>query len=109
MRTATHARWRARGAISRSPIPSEPVRLAAAAARLDVRVLDREPGAHHVVVDEVDLAAAQVGRAELVDVDLDPVVLDDVVAGRLLVLPPQLVRHAGAAAADHADAQAPLG
>src|SRR5262249_8246583 len=39
---------------------SEPVRLAAAAARLHVRVLDREPGAHHVVGDEVDLATAQV-------------------------------------------------
>src|SRR5499427_5120842 len=49
----------------------EAVRLTAAAARLHVRVLDREAGAHHVVVDEVDLAAGKIGRAVLVDVDLD--------------------------------------
>src|SRR5206468_11281543 len=47
----------------------EAVRLTAAAARLHVRILDRESGAHHVVVDEVDLATGEIGRAVLVDVD----------------------------------------
>src|SRR2546429_72484 len=88
----------------------EAVRLTAAAGRLHVRVLDREPGAHHVVLHEVDLAAAQIRRAVLVDVDLDTLRgLDDAVIGLRLVFPTQFIRHAGAAATDDADAQAPLG
>src|SRR5690242_6353846 len=87
----------------------EAVGLAAAAAGLHVRILDREAGAHHVVLDVIDLAAAQVRRAVLVDVDLDAVLLDDVVAFGRLVFPAQLVGHAGAAATDDADAQPPLG
>src|SRR3989442_4821657 len=87
----------------------EAVRLAAAAARLHVRILDREAGAHHAVVDEVDLAAAQVREAVLVDVDLDALSVDHVVARRGLVFPAELVRHPGAATAHHADPETPLG
>jgi len=47
------------------------VGLAAAAARLDVRVVDLEARAQHLVVDVVDLGAAEIGRAVLFDVDLD--------------------------------------
>src|SRR5437868_13036269 len=88
----------------------EAVRLTAAAGRLDVGVLDGEPGAHHVVLDEVDLAAAQVGRAVLVDVHLDALRgLDDIVVGLRLVFPAELIGHPGAATPDDADAQTPLG
>src|SRR5436190_8172323 len=88
----------------------EAVRLTAAAGRLDVRILDREPGAHHVVLHEVDLAAAQVRRAVLVDVHLDTLRgLDDVVIGLRLVFPAKLIGHPGAATSDDPDAQAPLG
>src|SRR5438445_11974557 len=45
--------------------------LTAAAGRLDVRILDGEAGAHHVVLHEVALAARQARGAVLVDVDLD--------------------------------------
>src|SRR5688572_10558288 len=87
----------------------EAVGLAAAAAGLHVRVLDREPRAHHLVLDEIDLAAAEIRRAVFVDVHLDAVRLDDtVVIGRLL-FPTKLVGHARASATHHADAQAPLG
>src|SRR5207244_6059772 len=87
----------------------EAVGLAAAAAGLHVRILDREAGAHHVVLDEVDLAALEIRHAVLVDVDLDAVLFDDVVTGGFLVFPAQLVRHSGAAAADDANAETPLG
>src|SRR5439155_6425985 len=74
------------------------------------RVLDREAGAEHLVVDVVDLAACEIGRALGVDVDPDALPgLDDVVAGGLLIFPAQLVGHPRAPSADHADAQAPLG
>src|SRR6185369_303970 len=87
----------------------EAVGVAAAAAGLDVRILDGEAGTHHVVVDIVDLAAREVGRAVLVDVHLDAVRFDDVVIRGLLVFPAELVRHPGAAPAHDPDAQAPLG
>ena len=45
----------------------------------------------------------------LIDVQLHTVALDDAVARSRLFLPPELVRHSRAPAADHADAQAPLG
>src|SRR5207244_12484155 len=61
----------------------EPVRLAAAAAPLHVRIRDREAGAEHAVVDVVDLAAGEIRRAVPVDVDLDAVRLHHVVV-RLL-------------------------
>jgi len=58
---------------------------------------------------EIDLAARQIGRAVLVDVDLDALRgLDDVVVRVLLVLPAELVRHPGAPATHDADPQAPL-
>src|SRR4029453_3738776 len=85
----------------------EPVRLPAAAARLHIRVLDREPGAHHVVVDEIDLTAPQIGRAVLVYVDLDALRVEHVVLGHRLVFPAELVGHPGAASAHHADPQTP--
>src|SRR5262249_20802889 len=104
------SRYRAKRRTPTRTVKLEAVGLTAAAARLHVRVLDREAGTHHVVVDEVDLTAGQIRRAVLIDVHLDAVAgLDDVVTGRLLVLPPQLVRHTGAAATDHADPEAPLG
>src|SRR3972149_9106858 len=87
----------------------ELVRGTAATGRLHVGVLDREPGPQHVVVHVVDLAARQIRRALAVHKDPDPMGLDDavVLAGR--IIPPQLVRHARAAAADNANAQAQLG
>src|SRR5262249_15636073 len=87
----------------------EAVRLAAAAARLHVRILDRESGANHLVVDIVDLAAGEIGRAVLVDVDLDAMRVEHVVVRGGLVFPAELVRHARAAAADHANPKAPFG
>src|SRR5262245_6978275 len=88
---------------------SKPMRLTAPATRLHVGVLDGEAGAQHVVVDVVDLASRQVRGAELIDIHLDAALLDDAVALGLHVLPPQLVRHPGAAPSDHANAQPPLG
>src|SRR3989442_3293726 len=87
----------------------EAVRLIEAAARLHVRILDCEASAHHVVVDEVDLAACEVGRAVLVDVDLDALGVEHVVVGRGLVFPAELIGHARAATADHTDPKAPFG
>src|SRR6266545_2785956 len=93
----------------RRPASSELVGLTAAAARLDVRVLDGESGAHHVVLDEVDLATGQVRRAVLVDEDLHALGLDHVVVAAGLIFPAELVRHPGAPAANDAYPQAPLG
>src|SRR5262249_41742819 len=88
----------------------EAVGLTAAAGRLDVRVLDGKPGAHHVVLHEVDLAPAQVRCTVLVDVDLDALGrFDTFVGGVLLVFPAELIRHPGAAPPDNADTQPPLG
>src|SRR2546421_544368 len=56
----------------------EAVGLPAAAARLHVRILDREAGAHHVVFDEIDFAALDIRDAVRVDVNLDAVRIDDV-------------------------------
>src|SRR2546425_5245900 len=76
---------------------------------LHVRIVEREAGAEHAVVHVVDLAAAEIRGAVPVDVDLDALRLDDVVVGLRLVLPAELVRHAGAAAAHDADPEPPLG
>src|SRR5207244_3226455 len=87
----------------------ELVGLAAAAARLDVRVLDGEARAHHVVLDEIDLAALEVGGAVPVDDDLHAVSLDHAVVTPRLIFPAELVRHAGAPATHDANPQAPFG
>src|SRR5256885_15648790 len=57
----------------------EPGGLAAAAARLHVRIFDREAGAEHAVVHVVDLAAAEVRGAGPGDVDPDALRPGDVV------------------------------
>src|SRR5262245_39033543 len=98
--------------MTRSDVASrelELVRVPAPARRLDVGVLDSEPRAHHVVVDVVDLAALQIRGTVHVDEHLDALRLDDIVIGRRLVVPAELVRHAGAAAAHHTDPQRPFG
>src|SRR5262245_10616990 len=88
----------------------EAVGLTAAAGRLDVRVLDGKPGAHHIVLYEVDLATAQVRCTVLVDVDLDALrSFDNAIVSVLLVFPAELIQHPGAATPDDADTQAPLG
>src|SRR5215472_1939437 len=87
----------------------ELVRVTAPAGRLDVGILDLEPRAQHVVLDVVDLAAGQVGRAPVIDEHAHAVRLDDVVVLARRVVPTQLVGHSRAAAADHANAETPLG
>src|SRR5262245_16783268 len=86
----------------------ELMRRAAPARRLHVGILDREPGTEHVVVDVVDLATREIGGAVMIDIDLDALGLDDIVGGGDVV-PTELIRHTGAAAADHANAEPPLG
>src|SRR5690349_9567589 len=103
------SRYRAKRRTRTRTCRLEAVRLTAAAGRLDVRVLDREPGTHHVVLHEINLAARQVRRTVLVDVHLDALRgLDDAVVGLLLVFPAELIRHPGASATDDPDSQAPL-
>src|SRR5687767_1922600 len=86
---------------------SEADRGAAAAGRLDVRVVELEPGALQTL-DVVDLGAHEVHEAHLIDVDLDPVDLELAVHLGLAV-EVEVVREARAAAADDAQAQPHLG
>ena len=51
----------------------------------------------------------EIGRAVLVDVDLDALRVEHVVIRGRLVFPAELVGHPGAASAHHADPQTPLG
>src|SRR2546428_197482 len=63
-------------------------------ARVDrVRVVDREPGTHQAV-DIVDLRAADVGGAEVVDHDLHAVLVDCYVLGAAHVIEGHAVLHA---------------
>ncbi len=75
---------------------------AAAAGRLDVRVVDREARAHERV-DEVDLGADEVRSAEGVDHDADTVDLDLVVPVLRSPVEAERVLEAGAAAALNGD------
>src|SRR3712207_2353928 len=77
---------------------------AAAAAALDVRVVDGEAGAHEAV-DVVELAAHDVGDAHRVDGELDALGLEDLVVGGDLVVEVDVVLEAGAAAGPDADAE----
>jgi len=72
-----------------------------------VRVVDREPGAHQAV-DVVDLGAADVLDAVLVDDDLDAVGLDDLVLRPHVVVEGHPVLEARAAAARDEDAKSKL-
>src|SRR6266851_2156370 len=73
-----------------------------------VRVVDREAGPHEAV-HVVDLAAADVGGAEVVDDDLDPVMVDGYVLGAAHVVECHSVLHARTAASTHEDAERQLG
>src|SRR5262245_66387991 len=72
-------------------------RVAAAARRGHVRVVDREPALE--TLDEVDLRALQVRRAERVDDDRDAERVDLVVAFLSTCVEAERVLEAGAAAA----------
>src|SRR6202011_2259286 len=66
----------------------------AARARVNrVRVVNREPGTHKAV-DVIDLGAADVGRAEVVDHDLHAVLVDGDVLGPAHVIESHAVLHA---------------
>src|SRR5260370_2628313 len=85
------------------------VKRVAARARVNrVRVVDREARAHQAV-DIVDLAAADVGGAEVVDHDLHAVLFDGDVFGAPHVVEGHAVLHARAAATAHEDAEGQLG
>src|SRR5436309_3577921 len=99
------SRYRAKRRTRTRTLPLEAVGLAAAAAGLHVRILDREAGAHHVVLDEVDLAALEIRHAVLVDVDLDAVRYDHVVIDGFLIFPADVRGHYRAAASDAPDPQ----
>src|SRR6266851_4168275 len=73
-----------------------------------VRVVDREAGPHEAV-HVVDLAAADVGRAEVVDHDLNAVLVDGDVLGPAHIVEGHAVLHARAAAAADEDAEGQLG
>src|SRR6266446_2110695 len=73
-----------------------------------VRVVDREAGAHQAV-DVVDLGAADIRHAEVVDEDLDAFVVDDEVVGPALVVEGHAVLHARAPAAADEDAEGKAG
>src|SRR5262249_25760927 len=77
--------------------------------RLHVGVVDGEAGPQHGGVHVVDLTPLEVRRALAVDVHLHAVALADVVVRAGDVVPAELIGHAGAAAADDADPEAPLG
>src|SRR5262249_33413889 len=79
-------------------------RVAAAAGRGGVRVLDLERGAHHVL-DEVDLGAGEEVERDLVNDDLDAVAREDDIALLPRVVEAEAVLEAGAAAARDGDAQ----
>src|SRR5712691_1824771 len=68
-------------------------RVAARAGVHRVRVVNREAGAHQAV-DIVDLRAAEVRRAEVVDADLHALVLDQDVVGAAHVVERHPVLHA---------------
>src|SRR6266576_3471465 len=72
-----------------------------------VRVVDREAGAHQAV-DVVDLAAADVGGAEVVDDDVNAVLVDGDVLGAAHVVEGHAVLHAGAATAADEDSERQL-
>src|SRR5215207_5242212 len=80
---------------------------AAAAGRLDVRVLELEAGALETL-DVIDLRADEVHQAHLVDDDLHALDLELLIDFRRRV-EVQVVREAGASAADDAQPQAHLG
>src|SRR4030095_1158837 len=78
---------------------------AAAAGRLRLRILDLETAAVQPV-DEVDGGCLQVLRADGIDEHLEGAAVDDEVRGAAPLRERQAVREAGAAAADHLNAQA---
>src|SRR5690606_40604702 len=79
-------------------------RAAAAARARGVRVLEREPRAHHGG-DVVDLYAIQVLAAERIHEETEPVALDDVVILLGFVLDVQAVLEARAATGQHGHTQ----
>src|SRR6266852_6747965 len=83
-------------------------RVAAGARVHRVRVVDREAGAHEAV-DVVDLGAADVGGAEVVDHDLHAVLVDGDVLRPAHVVKCHSVLHARAAAAADEDPERQLG
>ena len=82
-------------------------RMAAAAGRLGVGVLDRKPTAHEVFL-VVDLGALEMPEAHRVDEHLDTLDLDDLIALAALV-EDHPVLEAGAAASLHVDPEPALG
>src|SRR6185503_11667970 len=78
---------------------------AAAAGGLGVRVDEAEPGACEPVA-EIQRRSVQEERALAVHDDADAFLFVDLVSLRGVLLEVQIVRHAGAAAADHRDPQA---
>src|SRR5262245_38579743 len=79
-------------------------RAAAAAGGLGVRVLDLERGADQIF-DEIDLGAGQEVERGVVDDDLHPVALEQVVVGLHRVVEREAVLEARAAAARDAEAE----
>src|SRR3712207_2408946 len=77
---------------------------AAAAATLDVRVVDGEAGAHEAV-DVVELAAHDVRDAHGVDEDLDALLVQNLVVVVDLVVEVDRVLEAGASTGPDTDAQ----
>src|SRR5262245_51851842 len=106
--------WRWRSINAQGPSPGEggrtlhAERRPAAAGRLGVGVLDREPAARDVV-DEVDLGAAQVARADRIHEQLHAVRLDDRIGRRvplaLVVHEAVLETRAAAALDEHPEAR----
>src|SRR5258706_6187251 len=72
-----------------------------------VRVVDREAGPHEAV-HVVDLAAPDVGGAEVVDHDLDAILVDGDVLGPAHVVECHAVLHPRAAAAAYEDTEREL-
>src|SRR5467141_3429141 len=99
-RTRRRERWlvAAAAGLGAAGVVAGVERVAARARVHRVRVVDREASAHQAV-DVVDLAAAYVGGAEVVDHDLDAVLVDSDVLGAPHVVEGHAVLHAGAAAA----------
>jgi len=78
-------------------------RAAAAASALHVRVIELEAGAFDGL-NVVDLDAIQVHRAHLVDRDLEPVKINDLIGLIGLVFKCHVVLETGAASADDGNA-----